>query len=214
MLDLQEENYLFAKGIKYVGGIDEVGRGPLAGPVVAACVMISREDQIIEELIREVNDSKKISEKKREHLYDLILQNIPHVGIGMCDHETIDKINILEASFLAMKKAIGALKVKPDFILVDGSMAIRNLSTAQKSIIKGDSKVFCIAAASIVAKVFRDRIMLAQHGLYPNYSFDKHKGYGTKLHLERLALFGPCPIHRKSFRPVADLIVKNKKMGA
>jgi len=216
MLDLNEEQGLFRRGYKLVAGIDEAGRGPLAGPVVAACVIIKAGfvlDRIKELKIKNKNlflirDSKKLSEKKREELFDVITEEFAEVGVGVCDHETIDRINILEATFLAMKKAIGALKQKPDFILVDGRAKIPNSSYSQKAIIRGDELIFSIAAASIIAKVTRDRIMKKMDSLYPDYAFCKHKGYGTELHLERLRRFGPSPIHRRSFGPVKLLMNK------
>ena len=135
----------------------------------------------------------------------MIMELFTEVGIGICDHKTIDKINILQASFLAMKKAIGALRQKPEFILLDGRFTIPNSSYQQEAIIKGDNLVYTIAAASVVAKVTRDRIMHKEHKKYPNYGFDRHKGYGTKFHLDCLRQHGPCPIHRQSFRPVREV---------
>ena len=206
MLELTEEQNLFSAGYKIIAGIDEAGRGPLAGPVVAACVAL--EPGFIDKLdspeIELIKDSKKLTAKKREELAEFIMERLGEVGIGICDHQTIDRINILQASFLAMKKAVGSLKQKPDFILLDGNLKISNCSYRQKAIIKGDELVFCIAAASIIAKVERDRIMLEMHDIYPNYGFDKHKGYGTKLHMERLKQYGPCAIHRMSFKPCAS----------
>jgi len=201
MLELIEEKKLFNQGYKFIGGIDEAGRGPLAGPVVASCVIINPDFKINNEKLKLVNDSKKLTEKKREELFDIIKDEFYEVGIGICDHETIDRINILQASFLAMKKAIGALKQKPELIMVDGKFPIPNTSLEQRPIIKGDSLIFSIASASIIAKVARDRIMKQMHELYPNYCFDKHKGYGTKLHMECLKKYGTCLIHRKSFAP-------------
>jgi len=228
MLDLIEEQKLFKQGYKLVAGIDEAGRGPLAGPVVAACVvctpeMLKKIQEIkgagaehseseatnegedcnlrIHSHLQLIKDSKKLTAKAREELFEVIKQEFTEVGIGICDHQTIDKINILQAAFLAMKKAIGALKQKPDFIMLDGKFKIPNCSYQQKPIIKGDELVFSIAAASIIAKVTRDQIMLEMHKSYPNYGFDQHKGYGTRLHLERLKKYGPCLIHRMSFRP-------------
>lgn len=205
MLDLTEEQNLFKEGYGLIAGIDEAGRGPLAGPVVAACVIfkpgLKTEDFEFSEL-RLINDSKKLSKKKREALFKAIKEEAREIGIGVCDHKTIDRINILQASFLAMKKAIGALKKKPEFIMVDGKFLIPHCSYKQKAIIAGDKSVFSIAAASIIAKVARDRIMREMHEQYPDYGFDKHKGYGTKLHLARLKKYGPCEIHRRSFAPV------------
>lgn len=210
MYDLKEEKRLFANGYKLIGGIDEVGRGPLAGPVVAACVVMPSGFAIKDKKLLGVKDSKKLSEKKREELFDIIMEAFPAIGIGLCDHNTIDRINILEATFLAMKKSLGDLKEKPDCILVDGKFKIPNLSLAQKTIIKGDSLVFLIAAASIIAKVTRDRMMKEADEKYPQYGFAQHKGYGTKFHMEALKVYGACAIHRKSFGPVArQLKIKN-----
>ena len=205
MLDLKTEEKFFSKGFKLIGAIDEAGRGPLAGPVVAACVAVE-PGLVIDKELETVKDSKKLSAKKREYLYGVILKKFSNVGVGICDQETIDQINILEATFLAMKKAIGALRVKPEIILLDGHLPISNLSLPQETIVKGDELVFSIAAASIVAKVARDKIMLQMHEKYPQYGFDRHKGYGTKLHLEQLQVCGPCPIHRRSFAPVKRLL--------
>jgi len=210
MYDLKEEKALFTQGYKLIGGIDEVGRGPLAGPVVAVCVVMPSDFKIEDKRLLGVKDSKKMSEKKREKLFDIIMETFPAIGIGLCDYDTIDRINILEATFLAMKKSLGALKEKPDCILIDGKFKIPNLSLAQKTIIKGDSLVFLIAAASIVAKVTRDRMMREVDEKYPQYGFAQHKGYGTKFHMEALKAFGVCAIHRKSFGPVArQLRIKN-----
>ncbi len=203
MLNLTTEKIIFNSGYNLVAGIDEAGRGPLAGPVVASCVLIDSSFKIDNELLKEVNDSKKLNNKKREELFDIICSEIENVGVGICDHKTIDRINILQATFLAMKKAISDLKKKPDFIVLDGGFPIPNFSYPQEAIKKGDSKVFSIAAASILAKVTRDRIMKKAHEEYPMYGFDKHKGYGTKLHVEQIKKHGPCPIHRKSFKPVS-----------
>jgi ribonuclease HII len=203
MLNLDEEKLIFSQGYKLVGGLDEAGRGPLAGPVVAACVACSPEAEIINEL-ELINDSKKLTEKIREKLFEVI-NNKFFVGVGICDETVIDRINILQATFLAMKKAIGALQIKPDYFLVDGKFILPNCSYAQKPVIKGDSKIFSIAAASIVAKVTRDRIMNKLHEQYPQYGFDQHKGYGTKQHIEQIKKYGPSPIHRKSFEPIRGL---------
>ncbi len=207
MLNLNEEKKYFKEGHNFVVGVDEVGRGPLAGPVLSACVAIEKNQKIDKRLLEEVNDSKKISEKKREILCDLIFDNFKHIGVAVCDRIIIDRINILEASLLAMKKAIEKLDLQPSIVLVDGNKKIKKLASEQKTITKGDSKIFCIAAASIVAKVARDNIMKKYHERYPNYSFDKHKGYGTKLHMERLVFYGACPIHRRSFAPVARVLL-------
>lgn len=201
MLDFVEEKDIFSQGHKLIGAIDEAGRGPLAGPVVAACVVFGPDFKIGGRL-KEIRDSKKLTHAKRQELYQIIKEEFSEVGVGICDNTTIDKINILQAAFLAMKKAVGAIKKKPDFIVLDGGYEIPNFSLIQKAIIRGDEKIFSIAAASIVAKVTRDNIMLEMHKKYPSYGFNQHKGYGTKLHLDRLAEHGPCPLHRFSFRPV------------
>lgn len=197
MLNFSFEENLFSQGYKIIGSLDEAGRGPLAGPVVAACVIF--DSNISQNFNDKINDSKQLTSQQRDEAYQLIMENFGHVGIGICDHETIDRINIFQATFLAMKKALGQIKIKPDFVLVDGKFPIPNYSSKQQAIIKGDEKVLTIAAASIVAKVTRDRIMQEMHELYPEYGFDQHKGYGTRLHLERLKKLGLCPIHRKSF---------------
>ena len=202
MLDFSQENRIFNQGYKLIAGIDEAGRGPLAGPVVAACVVVSPEFKIDSEELKFIKDSKKLTAKKREELFDIIKNKFIEVGVGICGNKTVDKINVFQASFLAMKKALGALKQKPDFVLLDGGFKIPNYTGEQKNIIKGDSLVFSIAAASIIAKVTRDRLMRKFHEEYPQYGFDRHKGYGTKLHLANLKKYGPCPIHRFSFGPV------------
>lgn len=212
MLDFSFEKKLLEQGYKIIAAIDEAGRGPLAGPVVAACVIFN-SDFIGRNLIGLVKDSKKLSAVKRQELMPIIRQEFLAVGIGTTDHQTIDKINILQAAFLAMKKALGQAKIKPDLILVDGGFKIPNCSVRQEAIIRGDEKVFSIAASSILAKVARDNLMLAMDKIYPEYGFSQHKGYGTKLHLERLKKHGPCPIHRLSFAPVKkavkSVLVKN-----
>lgn len=217
------ENRLFSEGYKVIIGIDEAGRGPLAGPVVACAAALKNFELEImnHENFNLVRDSKTLSEKQREKLYDFILENF-HAGIGICDHETIDRINILEASFLAMKAALSSLnsKIKMQnsklqfknknylnekcIILIDGNKPIPNLSQEQKAIVNGDKYIKSISAASIIAKVTRDRIMRKMHDKYPEYQFDRHKGYGTKLHMDSLQKYGPCEIHRRSFRPVRE----------
>lgn len=200
-MDLIEEKKLFSIGHKIIGALDEAGRGPLAGPVVAACVIFNANISINNDLLQ-VNDSKKLSADKRKFLYEAIKRNFIEVGVGICDHKTIDKINILQATFLAMKKAISAVKNKPDLVIIDGSNRLPNFSTPQTAYVKGDERIFSIAAASIIAKFTRDEIMLKMDKLYPEYEFGKHKGYGTKLHLEKLKQHGPCAIHRLSFNKV------------
>jgi ribonuclease HII len=207
MLNLETEKEIFKSGISYLAGTDEAGRGPLAGPVVAACVIIDANFKIQEgEKISLVADSKKLSAKKREELFHFIKDRALSVEISVINNEVIDKVNILKASLAAMKKSLEKSKIKADYVLVDGNFKIPNIDTPQKAIIGGDAKVWVIAAASIIAKVSRDFLMMEMDKLYPEYEFSKHKGYGTKLHLEKLKEFGPCPIHRKSFRPVKDLL--------
>lgn len=250
------EKKLADDGYGFVIGIDEAGRGPLAGPVIASAValrnfqfprlpkpgtggqaisnlayrqagfQINSNDQISNDknwdLIR---DSKTLSHKQREDIFDFIHENF-HVGVGICDHGIVDRINILEATYLAAKKAIPDLfrKINQEtrnnkqtnsksqianlktIILFDGNKTIPNLSMEQKTVVNGDKTVKSISAASIVAKVMRDRIMLEMHQKYPQYRFDKHKGYGTKLHMEALQKYGPCEIHRRSFAPVKAVL--------
>lgn len=201
MLDLQTERKFFNNKYQIIAGVDEAGRGPLAGPVVAACVIIDSNFKITEDL-EAVADSKKLSAKKREQLFKVIKEKALAVEISVVSHEVIDKINILQASLLAMKKAIEACKITPDLVLIDGNQKIPNLKIEQQTIVGGDASVFCIAAASIVAKVSRDYLISEAAKKYPEYGFEKHKGYGTKQHLEALEKYGPCPIHRQSFAPI------------
>lgn len=205
-----------SQGFTHIIGTDEVGRGPLCGPVLACAAMFKDPNfEISADLQKQfdiIRDSKKVSEKQREEVFDFIHEHF-HIGIGLCDHETIDRINILEASFLSMKKAIQELKrnmkdgiwgdVEPKYIiLVDGNKQIPNLSMEQYAVIGGDKLVKSISAASIVAKVTRDRMMKEFALKYPQYGLEKHMGYGTKVHMEALVQYGPCEIHRKSFAPV------------
>lgn len=206
MLDLQTENKYFSEGAKYVAGLDEAGRGPLAGPVVAACVVIDKNFKIDSPELEMVADSKKLSAKKREKLFSVIKEKALSVTISVISNESIDQINILRASLLAMKKAIFKSKHLPDIVLVDGNQKIANLDIKQETIIDGDAKVWLIAAASIIAKVSRDFLMTEADALYPDYGFAKHKGYGTTYHREQIMKLGPCPIHRKSFEPIKSLI--------
>ncbi|MBR4209257.1 MAG: ribonuclease HII [Lachnospiraceae bacterium] len=174
-------------------GIDEAGRGPLAGPVVAAAVILPLDHDFLY-----LNDSKKVTEKRREVLFDEIRKYAIGYGIGMASPEEIDEINILQADYLAMKRALAQLPVTPDVLLND-AVIIPGVTGEQVSIIKGDAKSVSIAAASILAKVTRDRIMVSYDDMYPEYGFAKHKGYGTKQHSDAIRAYGPCPIHRKSF---------------
>lgn len=191
---LYYEKELHKKGYKLVAGIDEAGRGPLCGPVVAAAVIL-KDDEIIEG----VNDSKKLSEKKREELYDVIISKALAYGIGISDVDTIEEINILNATKEAMKKAVDSLKIKPDFVIIDGNQKVPQIEEKQETIVKGDSKSLSIACASIIAKVTRDRMLIEYDKKYPNYGFAKHKGYGTKQHIEAIQKYGITKIHRPSF---------------
>lgn len=177
----------------YICGIDEAGRGPLAGPVVAATVILKKDSRILY-----VNDSKKLSEKKRNELFDIIKEEALSYGIGIVDNDRIDEINILQATYEAMRIAVNKLSVKPDILLND-AVTIPLLDMKQVPIVKGDAKSLSIASASILAKVTRDRIMEEYDSLYPEYGFAKHKGYGTKAHIDALKENGPCLIHRKTF---------------
>jgi len=177
----------------YICGIDEVGRGPLAGPVVAAAVILPKDCNILY-----LNDSKQVPEKKREELYDIIMEQAVSVGIGVVSHEVIDEINILQATFEAMRQAVGKLNVTPDLLLND-AVTIPGLLMKQVPIIKGDAKSISIAAASIVAKVTRDRMMVELDKFYPEYGFAGNKGYGSAQHIQALKEIGPCKIHRKTF---------------
>jgi ribonuclease HII len=202
----------YARGFKSIAGVDEVGRGPLAGPVVAAAVVLPRDFSHAE-----IRDSKVLSAKQREKLAPLIRQNAQAWGLGVVEVDEIDRINILQASLLAMVKALSALEPPPDCLLIDGNQPIparlfkesRSLSNSlpyQKTIVKGDQLCLSIAAASILAKVARDEMMVAFDKQFPDYGFAGHKGYGSAAHLDALRRLGPSPIHRKSFGPVRDLI--------
>lgn len=191
MKQLEEE--LYAKGIQVIAGMDEAGRGPLAGPVVAAAVILPKDFNV-----PGVDDSKKLTEKKREALYEVITDQALSYGTGIVDNYIIDDINILEATKLAMKLAVNNLKMKPEYILID-ALTLKDIMIPQCGIIKGDSISISIAAASIIAKVTRDRMMREFHDRFPQYAFDRNKGYGTKEHIEGISTYGPCLLHRKSF---------------
>jgi ribonuclease HII len=184
----------FKKGYNYICGIDEAGRGPLAGPVVVAAVIMPKDS-----MIEGVNDSKKVSEKKREKLYELIIEEAISYSVGIVDQNEIDRINILNATKAGLTEAVRTLKVKPELILVDALTNIDTCGVPYKSIIKGDAKSYSIAAASIIAKVTRDRIMREWDKVYPQYGFEKHKGYGTAAHISAIKENGLCPLHRLSF---------------
>ena len=181
------------KGFKCIAGVDEAGRGPLAGPVFAATVILPENC-----FIPGLNDSKKLSEKKREELFDIICEKAVSYCIADISHERIDEINILNATFEAMNNAVNGLDVTPDYVLIDGNR-IKGMNVAHETVVKGDAKSVSIAAASILAKVSRDRVMYDAAKQYPQYGFDKHKGYGTKAHCEAILKYGPCKIHRRTF---------------
>ena len=187
-------------GYRRIAGLDEAGRGPLAGPVVAAAVVLPSRCHLVG-----CDDSKQLSESERERLYQIITERAVGIGIGSASQEEVDRLNILEASRLAMRRAIAALSPQPDCLLID-AVALPGCTIPTRSIIKGDALSISVAAASIVAKVTRDRLMAEYHRLYPHYNFLSHKGYGTDEHLRQLAAHGPCPIHRKTFAPVAEVI--------
>lgn len=195
LIKLKEiEKEFYDRGVNYIAGIDEAGRGPLAGPVVVACVLLPKDS-----MIEGVNDSKKVSENKREKLYDLIIQEAISYGVGIVYQEEIDEINILQATKKALTMAITQMETNPNIIMVDALNGIDTLGIPYKSIIKGDAKCYSIAAASIIAKVTRDRIMREWDKVYPEYGFAAHKGYGTAKHIAAIKEYGPCPIHRRTF---------------
>ena len=194
MPDYEFEKAAVNSGFSCICGVDEAGRGPLAGPVCAAAVILP-EGAVIEEL----DDSKKLTEKKREKLYDIIKETAVAYSVAYGTLEEIESVNILEATYLAMNLAIEGLNVKPDFALIDGNRVPRGINIPCETIVKGDSKSMSVAAASVLAKVTRDRLMLEYDKKYPEYNFKKHKGYGTKEHTELIKQYGPCEIHRLSF---------------
>jgi ribonuclease HII len=194
------EGMLIDKGYHLICGVDEVGRGPLAGPVVAAAVILPPDVRI-----DGLNDSKKLSESQRVEVFEEIVHLGLVCAVGILDHEAIDAMNILRASLMAMRKAVVDLKITPEVVLVDGNHPIPRLEYPQYAIVGGDASCRCISAASVVAKVTRDRIMERFEALHPQFSFSKHKGYPTPDHLEELREHGPCVIHRKTFKPVATI---------
>ena len=194
MPDFSYENSVRQNGYNFVCGVDEAGRGPLAGPVCAAAVILPENCEI-----EGLDDSKKISEKKREILFNEIVEKAVSYNIAYGTLEEIEKYNILEATYLAMNRAVEGLKIKPDFALIDGNRTPKNITVPCETVVKGDSKSYSIAAASILAKVTRDRLMTEYDKKYPEYLFAKHKGYGTKAHYEAIRQYGVCEIHRLSF---------------
>ncbi len=196
---LEYEKELYEKGITLIAGVDEVGRGPLFGPVVCAAVILPKD--FYNEGIK---DSKKLTEKKREEMYKIIEENAISIGIGIKDEKVIDEVNIYEATKLAMKEAINNLSVKPEHVLIDAVKL--DISIPSTSIIKGDALSESIAAASIIAKVTRDHLIYELDKIYPEYDLKNNKGYGTKKHIEALYKYGPSPKHRKTFSPVSELV--------
>jgi ribonuclease HII len=194
------ENEFRARGFARIAGVDEAGRGPLAGPVVSAAVILPDDFDA-----PGVNDSKKLTPRKRDRLYDQILEGATAVGVGIVDHLQIDRINILRAALRSMAQAAGKLDPAPDFLLIDGTFTAP-VETPQKAIPKGDSLSISIAAASIIAKVTRDRLMADYHTRYPEYGFDRHKGYPTRAHKEAIASCGISPIHRLTFKGVKEYV--------
>lgn len=194
-----------SEGFRWVAGIDEAGRGPLAGPVSAAAVILPNDFDH-----KWLDDSKKLTEKRREIIYEEVTNRKDIIwAMSLGDVEEIDSINILKSTHAAMTRAAQKLKQSPDYCLIDG-LPVPGFPMASESIVKGDGKSLSIAAASIIAKVSRDRIMLKYAEKYPEYGFERHKGYGTKLHIEALSRYGPCPIHRKTFAPVAQLSLPSR----
>ncbi|MFH2092520.1 MAG: ribonuclease HII [Pseudomonadota bacterium] len=190
-------------GYHIIAGVDEAGRGPLAGPVVSAAVILP-DIGLLSDALAGINDSKKLSEKKRDALFPLIKEQAIAVSTGIAFHGEIDQINILQASLLSMQRAVETLSIAPDFLLIDGKFTIDS-SIDQSAIVKGDSKSISIAAASIIAKVTRDAIMTQFHEQYPEYDFIRHKGYPTKAHKQAILKYGPCPIHRMTFKGVKEV---------
>lgn len=197
---LQYEKEYYEKGYKYIAGVDEAGRGPLAGPVFAAAVIFDKDT-----VINEINDSKKLSEKKREELFDVIREKALCYAIVSADEKEIDRINILAATLKCFNRAVSDLSITPDIALIDGNR-VGEMPVEARTIVKGDANSMSIAAASILAKVARDRYITEMSYLYPEYNFQKHKGYGTKEHLELIAKHGPSPIHRLTFKGVREYV--------
>lgn len=197
-----------AQGVGLIAGIDEAGRGPLAGPVVAGAVVLGEKAEVAEELIAAgLRDSKTMTEKARERLFDLIAAKAEIFAVGEASTEEIDELNILQATFLAMRRALEGLSSAPNFLLVDGGFKLPGVSIQQRCFHKGDRDVVSVAAAAVMAKVTRDRLMKKCAENFPHYGFEKHKGYGTAAHLAALRQFGPCPLHRRSFAPVRDCLL-------
>lgn len=205
MPTLEEEMALFEQGYSFVAGLDEAGRGCLAGPVVAAAVILQLDDADLALRLYGVRDSKQVTAQARERLYDVIMQHALAVGVGVGSVELIDQRNILQATKHAMRSALTQLSLPPHALLLD-ALLLHDIPLPQRSIIKGDARCLSIAAASIIAKVTRDRLMLELHKQYPHYGFDQHKGYGTPAHLAALREYGVTPVHRQTFAPVRELL--------
>jgi len=202
--NLKKEVWLYQKGYQYIAGVDEVGRGAWAGPVVAAAVILPPNKRL-----KKMRDSKKLLAKWRQYFYQRLIEECLDWAIGIVEVETIDFLGVAQASKLAMKKAVEGLKIKPQYLLVD-AFSLADLDVPFEPIPKGDMTCFSIAAASIIAKVKRDEIMLKLAQKYPQYGFDRHKGYGTALHQQALETYGLCPIHRKSFKPIQLCLTRKK----
>ena len=207
MPDLSLESGVHDRGIRFVAGVDEAGRGPLAGPVVAAAVILSPDLTGSEPWLQLLDDSKKLSQARRERAADAVHQHALAVGVGIVSPEDIDQMGIGRAALAAMLRAVGQLPFKPGHLLLD-YIYVRECPYTYDTIVKGDSRSYSIAAASNVAKVTRDRLMVEAEETYPGYNFARHKGYPTKVHFERLNELGPCPIHRRSFAPVAQAVIQ------
>jgi ribonuclease HII len=207
MPDLSLESGVHDRGIRFVAGVDEAGRGPLAGPVVAAAVILSPDLTGSEPWLQLLDDSKKLSQARRERAAEAVHQHALAVGVGTVSPEDIDQMGIGRAALAAMLRAVGQLQFEPGHLLLD-YIYVRECPYTYDTIVKGDSRSYSIAAASNVAKVTRDRLMVEAEEAYPGYAFARHKGYPTKAHFERLSRLGPCPIHRRSFAPVAQAVMR------
>lgn len=208
------ENRLLNKGLKNVAGLDEAGRGSWAGPIIAAAVIIYPKFKKNRQNSK-IRDSKKLSPRRREELFKIIASQSAAWSVGMVNEKTIDKIGIGKANLLVFQKAVKKLKIKPDFLLIDGNLKIEKIKIPYYNVIRGDEKIFSCACASIIAKVYRDRLMKkCAHYNYPQYGFDKHVGYGTKYHFKMIKKYGLCPLHRKSFNPIKNYVntsIKNSR---
>jgi len=200
-MNTNHEQQLILNGYQYIGGIDEAGRGSWAGPVVAACLIFDLKIPL--EKLLKINDSKLLTIKIRERAFGWLIQNFQY-GLGVVSPKLIDSVGIVPATKMAMKQAVENLSVQPDYLLID-AVKLSEITIPQENIIKGDRKIWSIAAASIIAKVARDKIMAEEHEKFPQYGFDRHKGYGTRLHYQMLCEHGICEIHRRSYKPIKNL---------